>query len=261
MLTVNNLNGFDAQAASNNVLVFTINVNTDTDRFLLTTALTSAGWDGITPVAVTVVNTATIYSSVPGTAAFRTGTIPAGSSIYLDSTAGSILGAGGLGGAGGGACSSGGQPGAAGGHAIELSFPIRIALGTDGRVWGGGGGGGGGGAGNSQSWEQTGESQWGNVCHSSNGAGGGGGAGRNPGSGSGTGTSGTQTAGGEGGPKVGDGAAGGRGGGPGLAGSPGANATLSGGPGGAAGRAVKLNGNSVTWLSGFNSAQVRGAVS
>ena len=96
MLTVNNLNGFDAQAASNNVLVFTINVNTDTDRFLLTTALTSAGWDGITPVAVTVVNTATIYSSVPGTAAFRTGTIPAGSSIYLDSTAGSILGAGGL---------------------------------------------------------------------------------------------------------------------------------------------------------------------
>lgn len=167
-----------------------------------------------------------------------------------------------------------GRNGQAGGDAIDLGFDLTIDN-TDGYVLGGGGQGGGGGA--------TAASNPPAGNQAAPGGGGGGGRGYNNAAGGvkggnngtavdavngGAGSSASYGAGGAGGQSgIGNGGAGGRGGDWGEAGAAGVTPANVGrqntaaGLGGAAGRAVKLNGRTVTWLGGNNSTQVKGAVS
>lgn len=228
-----------------------------------------------------------IDSSSAGTAAFSTGSgWAAGTKIKIINN-GQIIGKGGAGGAGGTAgnyFANAGAPGSAGGPAMDIQ--INIALdNTNGDIFGGGGGGGGGGGYVRRQVGGTPEIACG-------GGGGGGGAGDDPSSGGAggigqeptdfgspngaAGSAGT-TLGGAGGigasvsgepsPTTGDGGAGG---GYGDVGNPGLRPdeqTLftkiegAGGAAGAAGKAIDLNGNAVTWLGGNNPTQVKGAVS
>ena len=178
------------------------------------------------------------------------------------------------------------SPGQNGGTAIYLEHDLTIDN-TKGKIYGGGGGGGAGGNSIGNYWLV-------NVA-----GGGGGGAGGIPGAGGAAGSvysavdnslcgspscadgvAGTTTAGGSGGSGgFGDASncttpdcsftanPGGNGGGfgeDGLAGTSGSGATVCDGGaslGGAAGRAVHLNGYTVTWLGGYNATQVKGDVS
>ena len=102
-----------------------------------------AGWDEVAPIIATVtINSGVIVSSVSiGSYAFATGTVfPDGSSLTLTNN-GTILGRGGVGGAGG---SNAVTPtnGASGGPALLVSLPCLLY--NYGRIAGGGGGGGGG---------------------------------------------------------------------------------------------------------------------
>jgi len=168
----------------------------------------------------------------------------------INNTNGSAYIAGGGGGGGGmGAINGGGGGGAGGG-------------------WGGapGGAGGGPGAAGAAGTNGSGGGAGGGGCGSGKGAGGGGGGGRIlPGSGGagGSGGGGTGGAGGSANNPGGNGSLphGGGGGGGGW-GASGGNSTgnSSNRVGGAGGRAVQLNGNSVTWVSG-NTSRVYGSVS
>ncbi len=193
---------------------------------------------------VTINPNVTVGSANISTAALVSGNWPAGTSVKLVNY-GTIQGAGGLGGHGGGQQATGGSPGGAGGDALSLSSNVTIDN-TSGFIYGGGGGGGGGA----------------NPC-GTNGGGGGGGGGAGTvvggiqgggGDGAGNGSPGTASAGGAGGAGV-CGGSGGNGGNPGVAGAAGYNNA-----GGAAGKAIVLNGKTVTWLGGNDSTHVKGLV-
>ena len=179
---------------------------------------------------------------------------------------GNIYGAGGGGGNGGSVSyptANAGAPGNDGGDAIDAQIDITVDN-TNGNIYGGGGGGGGGGSNHAGG---------GNDCYP--GSGGGGGRGNNGGGAGPKGTAsgcvfnyaaydgsvGSETSAGAGGAAVGTAGAGGNGGDWGQAGAPGETTSrASGGAGGAGGYAIRLNGNSVTWLGGNNSSQVKGGV-
>lgn len=191
------------------------------------------------------------------------------------------------------------QNGIAGGPALSLSRPATINN-TNGSAYIAGGGGGGGGMGSSTGGAGGGGAGggWGGTGGAAGGAGGGIGAAGSTGGGSGPGVGGGAGGGGTGSGKAGGGGGGGRilpgsggaggysGGGTGGAGgsanNAGANGSLPNGGGGggggwgasggnstgnstnrtgaAGGKAVALNGNSVTWVSG-NTTRVYGSVS
>ena len=206
-------------------------------------------------IRVTINSGVTVYSTSVSQPALDTGTLPAGSTVIVINN-GSIIGSGGKGGTGPirpNSCSAG-TPGSSGGNAVNVQVPVTVDN-TNGYIFGGGGGGGG-------------ASPY--IYDQDNAPGGGGGAGLlgGPGgSGNPDGTSGGTT-----------GGAGGAypptyycpwmyGGGGGEYGMPGKVAISSfchicwpHSNGGAAGKAVKLNGNSITWLGGNDATRVKGAV-
>ncbi len=276
--------------------VRTVNITSNQTNYNLRTALGSPA--GAMRIVVNIGSGVTISSSNNATPAFDEGSGWTIGTLITINNAGVIWGAGGGGGDGGAAaCSnSGGYPvsatktaganGNAGGPALKLTVPTWINNATGNIFGGGGGGGGGGGAWGYIYWED------GQQTVTFGGGGGGGGRGPNN-SGSGTGGNATNnviaydgangTAGssssagtyGAGGivPEYGSWQAprGGAGGDWGTAGSSGANVGLIGdwaegsiaanGSGGAAGKAVDLNGQTLTWISGNDPSRVKGAVS
>ena len=163
-----------------------------------------------------------------------------------------IVGRGGAGGAGGGQNAQG-SGGAAGQNAVNLGFATTIQN-NGGNIRGGGGGGGGG-----RGTQVTQPVKGGQLVQQFAGGGGGGGAGQQggaAGSGTAAGQAGSISGAGSGGSGQSPAGNGGAGGGFGAAGSSGGN---SGAGGGAAGKAINLNGNSVTYEDG--SGNVQGAVS
>lgn len=172
-------------------------------------------------VNVTINAGVRVGSENPSFPALTTGALPAGSQVNLVNN-GSILGAGGL----GGAADSAGQ---AGGPAMSLSMSISIT--NNGQIFGGGGGGGGG------------------LTFLIAGGTGGNGCGAN------FGTSITETKG-----SPGTGYVFGFNGGGGDGGCWGQPGNSSQGAGGSAGAAILLNGNSVNWISGNTPTQVLGPV-
>lgn len=211
------------------------------------------------------IDTGVVFSATStGVFGWTTGTLHADTILKLENK-GRIGAKGGVGG-NGGANLAGGANGGTGGTAMNLSTDIEIINGS-GEIWGAGGGGGGGAGGG------------GSGCQAGCGAGGGGGAGNNNGIGGvpgaepcsankgGFGSNGTDTTGGAGGARQPSGDPnnfGGAGGNTATAGSAGgANACvpLAAGSGGAAGKAINLNGNTITWISGQSSPNVKGVVS
>lgn len=228
-------------------------------------------------VEVTIDTDIVVSSTSTSTPAFDTGAMPAGSRITIINN-GYIIGMGGKGGDGadhvwtvqGGCAGTVAEDGFVGGDALNLQLDTIIDN-TNGYVFGGGGGAGGG--------------NHGSFAYSTTSAGGGGGGGAGGGAGGArgiasgavsnsdgcdgeAGTAGTSGAGGRTGGT--DNESGGgcpryatdnTGGGYGEAGDDAfaflcpADASV----GGAAGKAVDLNANSITWLAGNNSTQVKGA--
>jgi hypothetical protein len=229
--------------------VLTITFSANARNVNLKTALEAIY--GTITTAVDVVatqNAGVLFDSDSATAAFRTGGLPIGSTIRLN-----FYGrCGGKGGDAGDGGSSGndGQPGQPGRDAVSLDDDVTVDLSTTGQFFGGGGGGGGG---------------------SDRGGGGGGGQGDEGGAKglkgnalAQDGTAGSPSAngvGGDGHPS--GGGKGGKGGGWGSAGAKGGNGSGggSGGNPGAAGKAINLNGHTVTWIAGNNTTQVKGSVS
>lgn len=210
---------------------------------------------------------AKVSATSTATAALSTGAFPVGSTVRIINN-GSIYGKGGGGGSGG--TSSPTIPGSAGGNALSIGLNVLIDN-TNGFIFGGGGGGGQGGRGASAG-----------SVHAIGGSGGGGGQGDQSsagGAGNGnppggawygignSGTAGTSAAPGTGGaPRSSSGLTGGRGGDGGAWGTDGATG-LIGSPytttpsvGGAAGKAIALNSNTVTWLGGNDGTHVKGLV-
>lgn len=221
-------------------------------------------------VTLTIPSGVTVSSNNTGTPALDTGNLPSGSTVTIINN-GSIIGAGGAGGTGGAlsACATitAGESGGSGGNAINLTVPTTIDN-TNGYIFGGGGGGGGGGATYS-------------ICGFGwSGGGGGGGAGSIGGAGGAggynyyiydagdPGTSGGTSGGGGGGGGYFDGVrhagGGGNGGEYGTSGNTGdvgvGGVNSSAGAGGSAGKAVNLNGNTITWTGGNDATRVKGAV-
>lgn len=167
-----------------------------------------------------------IGSTSTATAALVSGTFPTGSVVNLINN-GAVYGKEGAGGI------DGGGNGSAAGNAISLSNNITITNGS-GSIFGGGGGGGGSYTANP---DFNGENAPGGGAPGGNGQGFGNQAGASPGSGDAYG---------------------------GVSGSGGAWGTAgnaSTGAGGAAGKAIALNGKTVTWVSGNDSTHIKGAVS
>jgi hypothetical protein len=200
------------------------------------------------PVDLIFTNTGTIYSTSTAVAALSVIGFAAGSTITIINQ-GYIIGMGGNGGDGGSSSSNYGQPGGAGGPAISLGLNVTIDN-TAGYIFGGGGGGGGfgyatpiggGGGGGGRSYATS--------------SGGAGGAGTPSGLAGGNGTTAGAGAGGTNGYGNDPAGAGGD------WGSAGVTPWYYPGAGGPGGKAIALNGYSVTWTAGNNSTQVKGAVS
>jgi len=126
---------------------FTLNIPNNTQGFVVNTALTSAGWNGTSKVAVTINNTGTCGASSTSAYAFTLNALPSGSTVVLNNT-GYITGAGGNGSRGGyprptGGAGANGVAGNPGGPCMYLAYPITINNGS-GYIYSGGGGGGGG---------------------------------------------------------------------------------------------------------------------
>jgi len=238
---------------SSTVISPTLSGSTNTN-YVLRNAAISAGWDGVTPLVMTVTlsSGAVLGSSSTGGYAFDTGyPFPTGSVLTLINN-GYIVGAGGAGGAGG-AAPNAGNSGSSGGPSMHIQYPISIT--NNGTIGGGGGGGGGGGCFN--------------YLYESGGSGGGG-AGYVNGQGGpfvasslysngnaasygAAGNPGTITSGGSGGaggvnagPVTGQAGSGGAGGNLGLSGTLGGSSDASGGGGGSAGAAI-LGYSKITW--------------
>lgn len=199
-------------------------------------------WSGSTAINLTIKVNSGVTLGSPNTSSYALtvpNSFPTGSTITLVNS-GYIVGAGGAGGASDHWPSGSGMGGAggAGGTAISISTAMTINN-TNGYIFGGGGGGGG----------------CGSIMYG-DGDGAGGGQGSVGGAGSGTGTAGSFS-----GPGImSSGFSEGVGGTWGNPGTTGYSDSTSGGPGGAAGNAIKLNGNAITWAGGNNSTRVKGAV-
>jgi hypothetical protein len=209
-------------------------------------------------VVVTISSTGSFYSN-GSTVAMRWGTgWPAGCTFKLVNQ-GIASGHAGDGGAGGTGVA--GSAGTAGTDAMDLDGNAVSIDNGSGSIFGGGGGGGGGGAG---SGGTGGGGGGGGQSYGTAGGAGAGGGGAHPGSAGSAGSSSGPGGGGAGGTGgITDGGAGGRGGYWGEAGFDGSTsaALVAGGAGGGPGRAIFLNGGSVSWLSGNDSTHVKGAVS
>ena len=193
-----------------------------------------------TNVTVTINSGVLIGSSDPDTPSMVTGTFPSGSVITIVYN-GTIIGAGGPGGAGSTPNGVAGGPGGA-----ALSLASNVVLTNNGVIKGGGGGGGG-----SAQYARTFGGSGGGGCGYVGGAAGTGQYG-------GTGQPGSSSGGGSG---SNPGLPGGSGGACGSTGSAGQNGPIwVGGVGGAAGAAIVTNGNTITWTAGNNGTQVLGAV-
>ena len=217
--TVANINNYQGHArATSSVTGSPYNINVLT--LVAGNYATGKTWSTVTVDAGTVVGS-TSTGAYAFTANGNTGDI-----IDLVNN-GTIVGAGGNGG------TRSGGAGAAGGPALNASYPVSVT--NNGAIWGGGGGGGAGNDGGDGS----------KYPAFVGGGGGGGGAGQTAGAGGANGGSaGTLTTGGGRGAPGGTAGAGGVGGGPGLAGAGGANGSAPG----AAGYYVSSNGN-VTWVA------------
>jgi len=278
--------------------VRTVNITSNQTNYNLRTALGSPA--GAMRIVVKIASGVTISSSNAGTPAFDEGAGWASGTTISIVNEGSIYGAGGMGGAGGATTYlynppntksvSNASSGSTGGSALKLTAPTTITN-ASGEIFGGGGGGGGGGS----MYMEVADAESYQLAV----GGGGGGGGRGPnlaGAGSGgvatsdipaiqdngsVGVAGSSSAGGAGG-LGGDGlpvgidlqgGVGGTGGGGwgtagsagGLADDPSGLATNSArgavGAGGAGGKAVDLNGQTLTWISGNDPSRVKGAVS
>lgn len=278
--------------------VRTVSITSNQTNYNLRTALGSPA--GAMQIVVKIASGVTISSSSAGVPAFDEGAGWASGTTISIVNAGSIYGAGGNGGDGGAATNlynpphtksvSNASAGNTGGSALKLTAPTTITN-ASGHIFGGGGGGGGGGSmymnvEDAESYQMV-------V------GGGGGGGGRGPnlaGAGSGgvatsdvpaiqdngsAGVAGSFSAGGAGGLggdglviagvdlQGGSGNTGGDWGTAGSAGSladdPSGLATNSArgavGAGGTGGKAVDLNGQTVSWISGNDPSRVKGAVS
>jgi hypothetical protein len=267
-----------------NAFLATISSN-QTNLNLRTWALAN-GWDGSTAATITIGSGVWIYSTSTGTPALTTGSFPGGLTIINN---GFIAGMG-----GNGSPNTSPYTGLPGGNAISLGSNVTInntnasayiggGGGGGGSVQGGGGAGGGSGSGagagvgggaGSAGTNGTGASGGGKGGGAGGGGGGYGGSGKStvmyPGGGGGRIFAGSGGAGGWQGAGAGGsanavggnrtttaGPAGGGGGGWGAAGGIGQAGNYAGGAGG---KAVALNGYTVTWTSG-NTTRVYGAVS
>lgn len=213
---------------------------------------------------------ARVYATSTANAALTVGSFPAGSTVKITNL-GHVLGKGGVGGHGAAspAYALPGNPGEAGGPAISLGMNVSIDN-TSGYIFGGGGGGGGGG--------NLFDGYIGLV-----GGTGGGGAGNGPAgswynvSNATAPSAGTLSGPGPGGTggylpqynTTASGGAGGLGGNWGAVGVTGQAGQRWGGPaavmgaggsGGAAGKAININGKTITWLGGNDGTHVKGAV-
>lgn len=201
-----------------------------------------------------------ISSNSTSVAGLTTGTCwPTGSTVTIVNN-GYIHGMGGKGGNGGSSLGANGGAGQRGGDAISLGYPVTIDN-TNGYILGGGGGGGGGSTHHMyRAVYEAGDGGGGGASGLTNSKGGAGGTSSSAiGSKQGAyGAQGTISGGGAGGNRLVNGGDGGDFGMKGKAGSSGNQA--SGGGGGAAGRAILLNGFTVTWLGGNDTIRVKGLV-
>lgn len=267
---------------------FAFTISSNQTNLNLASYATSVGWNGSSAVQATIGSGVWIYSTSTGTPALTTGSFPGGLTIVNN---GFIAGKGGNGGGAG--------AGSNGGVAISLGTSVTINN-TNGSAYIGGGGGGGAGKNNNGDYAAGGGGAGGGNGGTGVAGGSGGAGSTTPGAAGASGTGGSEPACGRGGGAGGGGAAtvnSGGGGGlifPGSGGAGGVEGGNSGGAGGSAnggggngnvgagggggwgasggfdpsypatpgsgGRAVALNGYSVTWTSG-NTSRVYGAVS
>lgn len=201
------------------------------DLDLLTYA-TSNGWNGSSPLLVTINSGVVISSSDTLNYALTiSGSFPSGVTVVNN---GVIVGDGGNGGSGGGGSGEGGFSGQTGGPALNVSTPVSFD--NQNTIAGGGGGGGGSGSSDKAPGAGGGGGQSGLVSSS------GGDSGEDPGE------DGTFSAPGAGGDGLSAGT-GGDGGSWGLSGQSGQDVSESlGGEGGAGGNAVVGNSN-ITWIN------------
>ena len=277
---------------------FAATINTNQQELNLRTWALANGWNGATAATITIGSGIYIWSDNTATPALTTGSFPGGLTIINN---GFIMGKGGIGTYGVDNNNVIPQYGTDGGPAISLGTSCTITTtsgyiggggggGGGGSSGGGGGGAGGGRGGNGYNVNPGIGGNGGSIGNSgANGAVGGGGGGTGYGLGGGAGGGGgglaakaSLGAGGGGRIMPGVGGAGGSsngtGGSGGSGGNPGANPPSTyAGPGGggwgaaggngyslagrAGGKAVNLNGNSVTWTGGFPTGRVWGAVS
>lgn len=219
-------------------------ITSTTLNYNVSTAAIADGWDGTSPILITLTIAAAgrLSSSNTTLPALDIPTLPAGSivNVVID---GLIAGRGGNGGAGGSAGGGDGGPGGAGGPAIRARYPFRL---TGSGTYAGGGGGGGGGSGVRVAGQN------GQV----NAAGGmGGGGGEEPFTSGGSAGQPGQTVYG-GGVDVATGGAGGAGGAAGMPGSNGLTGTGTGGP--ATNGAVGVGGAAGLSIDGYEFADVTG---
>lgn len=229
----------------------TLEISSNMANYNITTML--GGPTSPVNVTLTIPNGVTVSSNSPSMPALDTGALPDGSTVTIINN-GSIIGAGGNG-SDASAPYGAGNPGLPGGNAVNVQAPVTIDN-TNGYIFAGGGGGGAAGS---------------NGFNCGPG-GGGGGAGAAPGGGGTSPAWGVSTAspgsagstvGGAGGVSTTGGCNGGNGGGYGEAGSPGVapwGGPPPGGDGGASGKAINLNGQTITWLGGNDATRVKGAV-
>lgn len=264
-------------------LNFTVRISSSIDNYDLRSALGSPS--GPMKITVIVDSGVTIGSADEANPAFTTGSGWTAGTVVRLLNSGKIYGRGGDGGKGGYVSSVGvataGVTGKAGGNAVETTVPLIIDN-TSGEIFGGGGGGGGG----------QGFLDDDGIGVSGSGGGGGQGYGTSSGGAAGNsdtqiaagnvGTGGSASSAGAGGAAAhssdptDDGGAGGSGGAWGAAGTIGGEGSIGGsftpypppedgygsgrGAAGAGGYAVKLNGQSVSWIAGNNGTQVKGTV-
>lgn len=217
---------------------FQYTVAAKTANLDLHAALVAAGWSGSGDVIVTL--SALVYSATQASPALVISGFATPPVVIFNSQ---VVGANGDKGGGGTYHHDGGN-GHDGGDAISIGNDV-IFDNTYGSILAGGGGGGGGAG---SSFSHT-------PLPPADGSGGDGGRG------SGAVSGGTVVSKANGKTGNAGGAPGGDGGDFGQNGHDGGDtADYNGGAKGQAGKAIKLNGNSVTWLGGFNGTQVRGAV-
>lgn len=248
-----------------------ITIAANTSDYNLATELAGAAQNK--NIVVHIESGVIVSASSTSTTAFSTGSFPQKTKIKIIND-GQIIGVGGKGGDGGGAsagvnCSFDPvENGFPGGNALDIQLDITIDN-DNGDIFGGAGGGGGG------------HGCGGTFIQYIAGGGGGGGAGNSGGAKGGPGdgadcdatddaTAGSTTGGTGGTGCSSGGATGGNGGNGGEYGADGAagnsatgcsGITCTPGTGGAAGKAIELNGNAVTFIEGNNASQVKGSVS